>query len=34
MFFNNRKLVKQVAIVISMLMVAAMLLGIVAPYLS
>lgn len=34
MFFNNRKLVKQIAVVISILMVAAMLLGVVSPYLN
>lgn len=34
MFFNNRKLVKQVAVVISLLMVAAMLLGVISPYLN
>lgn len=34
MFFNNRKLVKQIAVVISILMVAAMLLGVISPYLN
>jgi len=33
MFFNNRKLVKSVAVVISIVIVLAMLLGIVSPYL-
>jgi len=34
MFFNNRKLVQRIAIVISLVIVLAMLLGIVAPYLA
>jgi hypothetical protein len=33
MFFNNRKLMKRMAIVISIVIVLAMLLGLVAPYL-
>lgn len=33
MFFNNRKLMRRMAIVISIVIVLAMLLGLVAPYL-
>jgi len=33
MFFNNRKLMKRMAIVISIVIVLAMLLGLVSPYL-
>ncbi len=33
MFFTNRKLMKRTAIVVSLIIVLAMLMGIVAPYL-
>lgn len=33
MFFTNRKLIKKTAIVVSVILVAAMLLGTLAPYL-
>lgn len=33
MFFNNRKLMKRTAMVISIVIVLAMLMGLVAPYL-